>query len=264
MPDKISSRESASSKKKSSMPSKKSGTTASGSTSTTRNAPEGLKGRAGGSSKHSKNLLKIDATNREVAAAEIYRDEILYHTTSVAGKGSIQNSGFNMRAKLGGATAELTNKVFMSNEFIENTQTHHYAFLDKGIAKEFQQNNLKESGEPALTRFFRGSAPLEFDPDYSNPAAVRWGTDIPSDHVLKSARTPATWDESTMMRAKLEERGIDVNEQEAGRLLREVQSDSEDDFTSGNGMAKSKWQIIREQNPNISRKDMQDMLNKKT
>jgi type III effector protein AvrRpm1 len=172
----------------------------------------------------------IDAQHREGVAKEIYRDQTLYHLTSTDSKRAIQRHGFSLRRKSGGATAELTDQATMSADFEHNAKTHHYAFTNSASAKEFQRNNFRSSGDPALVRFFRGNAPLERDPDFSNPAALRWGTDHPADHVLKSSSAPPTDGESRVMKRELRNRGIEASLQESGRLLRAVQSDSEDDF----------------------------------
>lgn len=228
--------------------------------------PDGLIGSApakGGDSLRPRGaeLSLLDASSREIAAAEIYREQTLYHVTTKAGKASLQRRGFNVQAKSGGATEELTRKVSMSSAFEANTKTHHYAFLDKKSAEEFQRGNLKESGETALTRLFKGDAQIERDPDFSNPAAVRWRTDLPSSHVLKSAQTSASMGESQMMQKALEARGVNVTEIEAGRLLRAVQSDSEDDFAPDQSVTKSKWKTIREDAPDMSREKLLRRLN---
>ncbi|HEY8608299.1 MAG TPA: hypothetical protein VIM12_14385 [Noviherbaspirillum sp.] len=203
----------------------------------------------------------VDATQREIAAADVYREQVLYHVTTSEAKQSIQARGFLGKAKSAGATAELAAQVTMQPGFNRNAGTHHYAFTDTTSAKTFQNANLRTARNPAITRFFRGEIPFENDPDFSSPSARRTPMDVPAGQVLKSRRRPATAEEGEMMRRLLVQRGIDVTGPEGGRLLREVQSDSEDDFSHDESTAKPFWQGIRESGTPHSKEALTKELN---
>ena len=178
----------------------------------------------------------------------------MYHATNTSSKTSIQQGGFSAHKKSGGATAELASQVAMSEQFDQNAKTHHYAFTDVENAKAFQKNNLRTSGSPAIVRFFKEHTPFEHDPDFSLPAARRTPKDIPARQILKSRRRPPTAEEGEMMRRALAREGIDTTRSEAGRLLREVQSDSEDDFADPPADRKKPfWQDAREGKVDLTR-----------
>lgn len=196
----------------------------------------------------------VDAAQREFVAAQIYKAQVMYHATTSHSKESIQKGGFSAHRKSGGATAELMGQVAMSEQFNQNAKTHHYAFTDVENAKAFQKSNLRTAGPPAIVRFFKEHTSFERDPDFSLPAARRTSADIPARQILKSRQSPPTAEEGEMMRRALAHEGIEVNQSEAGRLLREVQSDSEDDFAeTQTDRKKPFWQETREGNVDLSR-----------
>lgn len=149
----------------------------------------------------------VDATHREFVAAQIYKAQTMYHATTAQSKHSIQKRGFSAHKKSGGATAELTSQVAMSEQFNQNAKTHHYAFTDVQNAKAFHKNNLRTSDSAAIVRFFKDRTPFERDPDFSLPAARRTSADIPARQILKSRKSPPTAGESEMMRRALAHEG---------------------------------------------------------
>lgn len=164
---------------------------------------------------------------------KIYSDNRLYHGTSAMYKANLREHGFDIERKEKGAI--VGSGLLFPQEFVERSNLNHYFSLDKETAKDFAKFTSKNS--PGLVRAIdvkRNSAiNLEVDSDSSdgnlNPITFRTRNNIPASYVLDSKKSPPDKN-SIAFQSVLKENGVIVTKEKAGRLLREVQSDSEDDF----------------------------------
>ncbi|MFC3393750.1 hypothetical protein [Brenneria rubrifaciens] len=183
-----------------------------------------VNGGAGGSSSSAGAKL-IDAEHREKIARTVYEENVVYHATEKNSKRSIRKHGFKISKKRDGATARLTQEVMMQESFVRNAKNFNYVMRDKESAKNFNYFT-----KPTLVRTFAEGVYFEMDPDFKNGSALRTPQDISSNNVIGSKHSAPSEGESTVMKALMARAGVNVDTKEAGRLLREVQSDSEDDF----------------------------------
>ncbi|WP_232314061.1 alpha,alpha-trehalose-phosphate synthase (UDP-forming) [Ralstonia sp. A12] len=159
------------------------------------------------------------------SARSVYEDSRLYHGTGKTSKRSIQAKGFTSRLKVdGGAMAVRTNHKAQ----FENTKapSYHYLTAEKGRASKYASS--EKSRSPALVRTIgiRQDIPLE-----RVMGVERTSADIPAQYVVGS-KSSIPGPESAAFHKALESASIHVPFENTGRLLREVQSDSEDDFSS--------------------------------
>jgi hypothetical protein len=113
----------------------------------------------------------------------------------------------------------------MEQRFIRNAKNYNYVMRDKESAK-----SLKYFDKPTLVRTFTEGVDFEMNPDFKDGSAMRTSQDIPADNIVGSKRSAPSEGESKIMVGLMSKAGVKVNTREAGRLLREVQSDSENDF----------------------------------
>lgn len=189
------------------------------------NMPESSSGNNYSTTQSAPNAKLIDAEHREKIARNVYVDNVVYHATESSSKDSIRKHGFQTKRKRDGAMKRLTQDVMMEEYFIKNAKKHNYVMTDKEAAKDF-----KYFTSPSLVRAFKGDVRFEMDPDFNNGSAMRTRQDIPADNIVGSKKSAPSRGESKTMQAAMARAGVKVNSKEAGRLLRTVQSDSEDDF----------------------------------
>ena len=162
-------------------------------------------------------------------ARRVYEDSTLYHGTKREHVPSIRKNGFRMDRKTEGATEGGAGNFMMrfSRGGITASSEHHYLSSSRQMAKDFAM--YADPDRPALVRTIgvANNVHLERDP-YSEGPALRTRDSIPPAHVLGSKHGPAGAN-AKVFRAELQKAGHDVSTKQAGQLLREVQSDSEND-----------------------------------
>ena len=162
-------------------------------------------------------------------ARRVYEDSALYHGTKREHVPSIRKNGFLKDRKSDGATEGGGGNFMMrfSRDGVTASSEHHYLSSSRQMAKDFAM--YADPDQPALVRTIgvANNVPLERDP-YSEGPALRTRAPIPPAHVLGSKHSPAGAN-AKVFRDALQGAGHDVSTKHAGQLLREVQSDSEDD-----------------------------------
>ncbi|MEA3119521.1 MAG: type effector protein AvrRpm1 [Paraburkholderia sp.] len=162
------------------------------------------------------------------AARRAYRSSLLYHGTTLGAKDAIRRGGFEMRNKSGGAT---TGSPFLA----ANARAYHYLTTSKDVARGFAEASAwgRPSETPAIVRTVgvARAVPLESDPDSdSNMHAVRTPHDIAAYHVIGSKKG-VSGQEGYPFSYELAQQGVSAHPHVATRLLHEVASDSDDDFS---------------------------------
>jgi type III effector protein AvrRpm1 len=167
-------------------------------------------------------------------AKQVYRDTVLWHGTSQASKVNIQASGFDTRNKRPGATQGVENRHEVDPAFKARASGYNYFTSHRDIAKKYARTASPDS--PALVRTIgiRSGFGLELDPDSKvggkvSPFAARTTSRIPTEHVLGSKKDSAG-PSARIFQQELRHAGADVSTKMAGELLKEAQTDSEDDF----------------------------------
>jgi type III effector protein AvrRpm1 len=162
-------------------------------------------------------------------ARRVYEDSTLYHGTKREHVPSIRKHGFQKDRKSDGATEGGAGNFMMrfSRGGVTASSEHHYLSSSRQMAKDFAM--YADPDRPALVRTIgvANNVHLERDP-YSEGPALRTRDSIPSAHVLGSKHSPAGAN-AKVFREELQRAGHDVSTKQAGQLLREVQSDSDDD-----------------------------------
>jgi len=162
-------------------------------------------------------------------ARRVYEHSTLYHGTKREHVPSIRKHGFQKDRKSDGATEGGGGNFMMrfSRDGVTASSEHHYLSSSRQMAKDFAM--YADPDQPALVRTIgvANHVPLERDP-YSEGPALRTRAPIPPAHVLGSKHSPAGAN-AKVFREALQAAGHDVSTKQAGQLLREVQSDSEDD-----------------------------------
>ena len=162
-------------------------------------------------------------------ARRVYEDSTLYHGTKRAHVPSIRKNGFQKERKSEGATEGGGGNFLMrfSSGGVTASSEHHYLSSSRQMAKDFAM--YADPDQPALVRTIgvANNFHLERDP-YSEGPALRTRESIPPAHVLGSKRSPAGAN-AKVFRDEMQKAGHVVSTKQAGELLREVQSDSEDD-----------------------------------
>jgi type III effector protein AvrRpm1 len=162
-------------------------------------------------------------------ARRVYEGSTLYHGTKREHVPSIRKHGFQQDRKSDGATEGGGSNFMMrfSRGGVTASSEHHYLSSSRQMAKDFAM--YADPDHPALVRTIgvANKVPLERDP-YSEGPALRTRDSIPPAHVLGSKRSPAGAN-AKAFREELQKAGHDVSTKQAGQLLREVQSDSEND-----------------------------------
>lgn len=162
-------------------------------------------------------------------ARRVYEDSALYHGTKREHVPSIRKNGFRKDRKSDGATEGGGGNFMMrfSSGGVTASSEHHYLSSSRQMAKDFAM--YADPDQPALVRTIgvANNVHLEHDP-YSEGPALRTRDSIPPAHVLGSKRSPAGAN-ANVFRDEMQKAGHDVSTKQAGQLLREVQSDSEDD-----------------------------------
>ncbi|MCQ3008741.1 type III effector, partial [Pseudomonas savastanoi] len=168
------------------------------------------------------------------AAADVYKNSRLWHGTSGSYLQELRDYGFQRR-RSGAVDATLRDGFKLSQAVVENTEKHNYFTDFSGTAKSYAR--LTDLDSPVLVRTIglRNNFNLEQDIDSKDPHgniaddSFRTTSSIPSKFVVGSKHS-APKDDAKVFKEEMGEAGYNVSLEQAGRLLREVQSDSDDDF----------------------------------
>ena len=159
------------------------------------------------------------------SAREVYEENRLYHGTGARSKSSIQENGFRHEHKVDGGSAAAISAGSIESQG-KHKPSYHYLTTEKRRADRYAL--AAESDSPAIVRTIgvRHDLPLEHI-----MGVDRTSSDIPPEYVVGLKRSnPGP--ESAIFQKALKRANINVSLQEAGQLLRKVQSDSESDFSS--------------------------------
>ncbi|MEF9387598.1 hypothetical protein V4890_18500 [Ralstonia solanacearum species complex bacterium KE056] len=169
-------------------------------------------------------------TVSKVQVREAYAHSVLFHGTTLPSRRAIQSHGFRLENKSRGSIGAYA-EIKSNSDAAMASSTHHYLTENKEIAKRFAKLVGRHRGEqPALVRTIgvMNHFSVEQDPD-ANAHCLRTNEDIPSRYVLGSKGSPAG-ENARIFKKELEADGHDISSDEAGDLLRSVQSDSDSDF----------------------------------
>jgi len=162
-------------------------------------------------------------------AKRVYEDGVLWHGTKREHVPSIRKHGFSAKHKTAGATEGGAGDFMMkfSSGGVQASSEHHYFSSSRDMAKDFAM--FADTERPALVRTIgvANRVALEQDP-YTDGPALRTRDSVPPSHVLGSKHSPAGAN-AKVFRDEMRKAGHDVSTEQAGHLLREVQSDSDDD-----------------------------------
>ena len=163
------------------------------------------------------------------AAKRVYDETVLWHGTKQEHVSSLRENGFSVAHKQEGATAGGNANMFMmlsSQAQVESSQ-YHYLSSRRKMAKDFAM--FADMNQPALVRTIgvKNNFNLFQDPRTGTDA---WSTQdsINPKFVLGSKRSDPG-ENATIFKNEMRAAGHDVSTEQAGALLREVQSDSDDD-----------------------------------
>ncbi len=164
------------------------------------------------------------------AARQVYEESRHYHGTGDVSKQSIRLHGFSNEHKTHGGSAAVRSHYRSSfdgeNAPPPQATSYHYLTAAKSQASRYA---LKaSSGRPSLVRTIDVPHAVQME---RVMGADRTSSDIPPQHVLGSKMSDPGLEGSVFQQA-LERAGIQVSEQAASLLLRDVQSDSEHDFSA--------------------------------
>lgn len=169
------------------------------------------------------------------AVARVYHDSRLWHGTSGSYLEKLRSKGFSGGRRSGAVEATLRAGYELNPTVVEAAGKHSYFTSHPVIAKRYARR--ADPKNPALVRTIglKNDFPLELDPDSIGPDGeisnynCRTASSVPSMFVVGSKRS-APKDDAKVFKREMREAGYNVSLEEAGRLLREVQSDSDDDF----------------------------------
>ncbi|KAG0161965.1 hypothetical protein DFQ30_004663, partial [Apophysomyces sp. BC1015] len=168
---------------------------------------------------------------------QVYSQSRLYHGTGYSSKQAIKRTGFDANEKRTGATArrmQTPEEKKIWAEAIATASRHNYFTSWKRLATGYAKFGSPKN--PAIVRTI-GTQPdvkYEHDPDSQagrmRDSSFRTSDIVPAYYVLGSKKSKPGVD-GVVFHRELKRAGVDVSLDQAGRLLREVQSDSEDDFS---------------------------------
>jgi type III effector protein AvrRpm1 len=162
-------------------------------------------------------------------AKRVYSESVLWHGTSMQSKIDLRSKGFDADRKKGGATEGGNANMFMnlSSEAQAESRQNHYVSSSRKEAKDFAM--FADMSNPGLVRTIglRSNFNLISDPRTCGTALMT-DQSIHRKFVLGS-KSSAPGENAKVFRDEMHAAGYDVSTKQAGKLLREVQSDSDDD-----------------------------------
>lgn len=184
-------------------------------------------------------VMRHLSSGEQQIARDTYAETRLFHGSSKAGKASIQQDGFDISKKAGGATETVPGLA--GSSFAHRAAAHNFLTASRDTAKSYAVTG--RSGDPAIVRTMVDptAAGLESDPDSApQHLAFRTRQSIPAGNVLQSKNHgdhDLSGPANRHFQQQLRDKGVDVTEAQARDLLAEVQSDSDnDDFSTARSM----------------------------
>ncbi|KPX40881.1 hypothetical protein ALO37_200063 [Pseudomonas savastanoi pv. glycinea] len=146
----------------------------------------------------------------------------------------LRDYGFQRR-RSGAVDATLRAGYELNPAVLKSTKKHNYFTSYPVTAKEDARRTDPDNPVLVRTIGIKNNFPIELDPDSKDPDGeisqynCRTTSSIPSKFVVGSKHS-APKDDAKVFKEEMGEAGHNVSLEQAGRLLREVQSDSDDDF----------------------------------
>ncbi|WP_367143390.1 type III effector [Pantoea stewartii] len=174
-------------------------------------------------------------TKRESLASvarQVYEGSVLFHGTSGSNRDALRSRGFSVANKTHGATEGVRRQSVLfetpSQELTSNSRLYNYFTSDKDAAYNFAL--MADPCDTAIVRTIgiRNNIPIEADTDTTYNSNLRTVNDVPAKYVLGSKRSEPGLN-AKVFKQEMKTAGYNVSTAEAGRLLREVQSDSDQD-----------------------------------
>ncbi|PPS23412.1 type III effector [Pseudomonas amygdali] len=168
------------------------------------------------------------------AAADVYKNSRLWHGTSGSYLEELRDYGFQRR-RSGAVDATLRDGYELNPAVVKSTEKHNYFTSYPVSAKKYARRTDPDNPVLVRTIGIKNNFPIELDPDSKGPDGeifpynCRTTSSIPSKFVVGSKHS-APKDDAKVFKEEMGEAGYNVSLEQAGRLLREVQSDSDDDF----------------------------------
>ncbi|WP_234710905.1 hypothetical protein, partial [Pseudomonas savastanoi] len=171
-------------------------------------------------------------------ARGVYKDSVLWHGTSMQSKLDLRSRGFDVDRKAGGAIEAAKQKnSAVDKTLVKNSKRHNYFTSDKKFARVFA--TTASPTNPALVRTIgvKNNLNIKLDSDTRDEnneiilTCFRTKSSIPKQYVVGSKSSDPGPD-AVVFKSELANAGVNVSTRRAGELLRAVQSDSEDDFSS--------------------------------
>lgn len=166
----------------------------------------------------------FDASRLE-SARKVYEENRFYHGTGGREKREVQAYGFRRTHRVDGGSAA-ARAGWNTESQGENEPSYNYFTKEKNKAARYAL--AAKSGSPSIVR----TIGMHHDLPFERVMGVdRTSSDIPAQYIVGS-KSSDPGPESAVFQKALKRTNIDVSLQEAGQLLRQVQSDSENDFSS--------------------------------
>jgi len=115
-------------------------------------------------------------------------------------------------------------------------QGNHFFSTNKHLSRKYAGAAARDEGRPAMVRTLGTMRDFHFEHDSDaddsdmEEMSFRTSSDIPSNYVLGSKKS-APGEDAAIFRRELHDVGISLSGGDAGKLLRDVQSDSDSDFS---------------------------------
>ncbi len=168
------------------------------------------------------------------AASDVYHDSRLWHGTSGGYLEELRAKGFQ-RKRSGAVDATLQAGYELAPSVVENAKKHNYFTSYPVTAKKYARRTDPDNPVLVRTIGIKSNFPIEPDPDSKGPDGeiykynCRTTSSIPPRFVVKSKHSEPE-DDAKVFKNEMGKAGYNVSLEQAGKLLREVQSDSDDDF----------------------------------
>ncbi|MFC7633978.1 hypothetical protein [Paraburkholderia humisilvae] len=171
-------------------------------------------------------------------ARTAYESTRLFHGTTNKHATNIRANGFRLdekpsnqeRQRIPAGQRAVSSTRGWMEALNESARTHHFLTGKKDTAEFYATLGSKtHPGKVLIRTIGLPSEDIPFEADPFDDRALRTSKDIPKEHVL-GRKTDPSGDDARIFQNELHKNGLNVDLQTAGQLLREVQSDDEEDF----------------------------------